>query len=205
MKDRIEEILSYWFQGLNDDSEFRMDSPQFRRWFGKDEATDQEIRKRFEDDYTRAAAGEYTAWESDPRGRLALIVLLDQFPRNMYRDAPRMFQTDPAARKLTLGTIESGQDEKFSLIERMFLYMPLMHAESRDIQELSVKYFTLLVELAGKRCPGNVKFFALSRDYAYKHKAIIDRFGHYPHRNQALGRESTPEEVEFLKGPDSSF
>jgi uncharacterized protein (DUF924 family) len=205
MNDRIDTILSYWFDGLNDDSELHMNSPQFQRWFGKDEAADREIRERFEDDHKRAAANEYSAWENDPRGRLALIVLLDQFPRNMYRDTSRMFETDPAALSLTLGAIKNGQDRELSLVQRMFLYMPLMHAESRSVQEIAVKFFTLLVELAEKRSPGNVKFFALSRDYAYKHKEIIDRFGHYPHRNKVLGRESTPEEVEFLKGPDSSF
>ena len=100
------------------------------------------------------------------------------------------------------GTIDR---EGLNLIQRLFLYMPMMHAESMEVQEKSKAYFGKLVEEARQKSPENVDFFAYSHDYAKKHSAIIERFGRYPHRNQALGRESLPEEIEFLKGPDSSF
>jgi len=205
MKEQIEEILKYWFDGLDDSTPVDTNSAQFRTWFGKDDATDREIGARFEDVYEQAAEGACGGWETSPRGMLALVILLDQFPRNLYRETSRAFETDSRALAVCLRAMGKGADENLSLIERMFLYMPLMHAESREIQEKSLQSFSLLEQLAGNRSPENVDFFAYSHEYAKKHKAIIDRFGHYPHRNAALGRRTTPEEDEFLKGPDSSF
>ena len=205
MREKIKEILNYWFEDLDDSIPMEISSPQFRKWFGKDDATDRQIRERFEEDYLQAVRGDYSAWEGDARGCLALVILQDQFPRNMYRGKPRSFESDSRALDICLHAVEKGEDEKLQLIKRMFLYMPMMHAESRKIQQMSVQYFSLLVERAQKRSPTNVEFFSFSREYAKKHKAIIDRFGLYPHRNSVLGRPSTKEEEEFLKGPDSSF
>jgi uncharacterized protein (DUF924 family) len=201
----IDRILEYWFSDLDDNTPLETDSPLFRRWFGKDDATDQEIRERFEPDYLRAARADLEHWGGSPRGSLALVVLLDQFPRNMYRGLPGSFETDAKALAHCLRSIEEGLDTKLHLIQRMFLYMPMMHAESVQVQERSKQYFRMLVEAARERSPVNAGFFAFGHEYALKHSAIIERFGRYPHRNGILGRESTPEEIEFLKGPDSSF
>ncbi len=202
---QVETILDYWFSGLDDAAKLDTASPKFRLWFGKDKSTDLEIRERFEGDVLSAAQGRYKEWEKTPRGRLALVILLDQFPRNMYRDTPRAFELDPLALAVSLEAVEEGADEELFLIQRMFLYMPMMHAESESIQEKSLHSFGILVEQAKKSSPMNAEFFSLSYDYAVKHQVIIQRFGRYPHRNEILSRPSTLEEVEFLKGPDSSF
>jgi uncharacterized protein (DUF924 family) len=202
---RIDPILDYWFSSLDDQSPLETDSSHFRRWFGKDPATDQEIRERFEPDYLRAVGGGLDHWGDSPRGSLALVVLLDQFPRNMFRGLPKAFETDSTALTLCLRSIKEGFDKKLHLIQRMFLYMPMMHAESTEAQEKSRRYFGSLVEAARQGSSVNAGFFAFSYEYALKHSAIIERFGRYPHRNETLGRKSTTEEIEFLKGPDSSF
>jgi uncharacterized protein (DUF924 family) len=203
--ERIDQILEYWFSNLDENTRLKTDSPLFRRWFGKDEATDREIRERFEQDFLRAVPGEFDNWEGSPRGSLALVLLFDQFPRNMFRGTSRAFQTDPRALTICLRSIEEGFDRRLILIQRMFLYMPMMHAESIEVQEKSKQHFGMLVEEARQKSSVNVEFFAYSYEYAVKHAVIIERFGRYPHRNESLGRESTLAEIEFLKGPDSSF
>jgi len=202
---RSEAILDYWFNGLNDQTLIDLESPTVKRWFSGEDATDREIRERFEEYHLQAARGEYKAWEDTPRGRLALVILLDQFPRNLYRGLPEAFATDPMALDLCLRSMEEGLDEPLALIERAFLYMPLMHAESVEMQGKCKQQFSLLVDLAKERSPVNVGYFTYSHEFAVKHAVIIERFGRFPHRNAILGRQSTPEEVEFLKEPDSSF
>jgi uncharacterized protein (DUF924 family) len=202
---RAEIILDYWFKGLDDHTEVDLGQPHVKRWFSGDEATDREIRQRFEEDHLRAARGEYKGWEDTPRGRLALVILLDQFPRNLYRGLPEAFATDPMALDLCLRSMEEMLDEPLALIERAFLYMPLMHAESVEMQEKSKQQFSLLAEQAKERSPANVGYFTYSHEFAVKHAVIIERFGRFPHRNAILGRLSTPEEEAFLKEPDSSF
>ena len=202
---RAETILDYWFSGLNDQTTIDLDSPTAKRWFSGDEETDREIRERFEEDYRVAARGEYRDWENAPRDRLALVILLDQFSRNMYRGLPAAFATDPMALDLCLRSLGDGFDQPLALIERAFLYMPLMHAESMEMQEKCKLQFSGLVESAQTKSPTNIGYFEYSHDFAVKHAVIIERFGRFPHRNAILGRPSTPEEMEFLKGPDSSF
>jgi uncharacterized protein (DUF924 family) len=202
---RSETILDYWFKGLNDQTLIDPESPTVKRWFSGEEATDREIRERFEEDHLTAARGESKSWEDTPRGRLALVIILDQFPRNLYRGSPKAFATDPMALDICSRSMEDGSDEPLALIERTFLYMPLMHAESVEMQEKCKQQFSLLVELAKIRSPANVGYFTYSHEFAVKHTVIIERFGRFPHRNRILGRPSTPEEIEFLKGPDSSF
>jgi uncharacterized protein (DUF924 family) len=202
---RSETILDFWFNGLNDETLIDPESSAGKRWFSGGEATDREIRERFEEDHLKAARGEYKDWENIPRGRLALVILLDQFPRNLYRGSPKAFGTDPTALDLCSRSMEDGFDGPLALIERTFLYMPLMHAESVEMQEKCKQQFSLLVELAKERSPRNVGYFTYSHEFAVKHAVIIERFGRFPHRNMILGRPSTPEEIEFLKGPDSSF
>jgi uncharacterized protein (DUF924 family) len=205
MMNRSEAILDYWFQDLNDCIAVDLALPHVKRWFSGDEATDREIRERFEKDHLRAAQGEYKGWEDTPRGRLALVILLDQIPRNLYRGSPEAFASDPMALDLCLESMEAGHDEPLALIERAFLYMPLMHAESVEMQDKCKEQFSILVELAKERSPMNVGYFTYSHEFAVKHAVIIERFGRFPHRNAILGRPSTQEEIEFLKEPDSSF
>ena len=170
-------------------------------WFG-DDGRDEEIRARFGALYERAAAGELDSWAAGPRGRLSLILLLDQFPRNMFRGTARAFATDSRALALTLTGMQSAADAALEPVERLFFYMPLQHAESRDAQDESV---AACRRLLAEAAPDDKELCAGALRFAEEHRAIIERFGRYPHRNAILGRASTPEEIEFLKQPGSSF
>jgi len=197
---RSQEVLGYWFGSLDEYDSCPKDRSPL--WFMKSEKTDREIMSRFLKDLNQAAVGAYDSWKESPRGRLALIILMDQMSRNIYRGTPRAFATDPQALQLSLEAIESGEDQQLFLIERAFLYMPLEHSEDSKVQKLSVQKFSELV----KSAPEHVKpVYESFLDYAKQHRRIIDRFGRYPHRNEILGRKSTSEEVEFLKRPGSSF
>jgi len=177
-----QQIIDFWFS-----------DPVRENWWSKDAAFDQEIRDRFEDTYRRAVAGELAAWRETPEGRLAEIIVLDQFPRNMFRDQAAAFAHDDLARRLTREAVAAGADQQLEPGQRAFLYMPLMHSESLPDHEEAVRLFSSHPDLAN-----NLRF-------ELKHKAIIDRFGRYPHRNEILGRSSSPEEREFLGQPGSSF
>jgi uncharacterized protein (DUF924 family) len=200
-----EDVLGFWFGHLDDASPLDLSSPEVGRWFGKNDAFDREIRGRFEADHLAAAAGSLDDWARTPRGAVALVILLDQLPRNMYRGMPHAFATDARALEVSERTIAAGLDELLPLIYRSFLYMPFMHAECLDAQERGVRAFALLAELARARSPGVAAFFRGSHEYARRHRDIVERFGRFPHRNAILGRPSTPEEIEFLKQPGSSF
>ncbi len=174
-------VIEFWFLELKPE-----------QWWVKDPELDQTIKQRFEDYLQAATNRELTMWRDQPRGRLAEVIVLDQFSRNIYRDTPQAFAADEQAVALTLKAIEVGDDQSLTANERSFIYMPLMHSEDPDIHTLAVEVFTRL---------GNEN----NLQFELKHKEIIDRFGRYPHRNEILGRESTPEEIEFLKQPGSSF
>jgi uncharacterized protein (DUF924 family) len=169
-------------------------------WFDRNQDFDRKCGD-FLEDHERAARGEYDAMAGTPAGAVALVVLLDQFPRNLFRDTARAFATDAKARAVASKAVEAGFDRALSPIERMFLYLPFEHSESLADQERSMALFESL--------PVTATFSAAERDnvvdYARRHKEIIERFGRFPHRNAALGRESTPEEIAFLAGPNSSF
>ena len=177
----IDAILRYWFEEL---------SP--KAWFKVDEARDAEIEKRFRGTYEELAAGVPQSWLTEPEGYLAAILVLDQFPRNMFRGEPRAFATDTAALTLAKRAIAEGKDLLIQPERRAFIYMPFQHAEDEADQARSVELFIVL---------GN----QLNLDFAIRHKEIVDRFGRFPHRNEILGRKSTDEELEFLAQPDSSF
>ena len=175
------DILSFWFDEL---------TPQ--QWWAKDPVLDQQMRERFLEVHTAATRGELHGWRVSGEGRLAEIIVLDQFSRNMFRDTPQAFASDVLAVVLAQEAVRGGNDRELSPERRAFLYMPFMHSESTVIHELAVELFDQ---------PGlehNLKF-------EHAHQSIIGRFGRYPHRNEILGRESTTEEIEFLKGPGSSF
>lgn len=193
MEQKAQDILDFWF---GDGTEYR------EEWFKKDPAFDERIRERFGEDLERAIRGEYDGWAKTANGRLALIILLDQFSRNLFRDSPKAWAQDKKALDLALEAIGNGQDLQVDTLRRMFFYLPLQHSEDLGIQELSLqKHAEMLKEGGGD--PNSRE--AMTLGYAERHHVIIERFGRFPHRNKILGRESTPEEIEFLKQPNSSF
>lgn len=175
------DVLNFWFGELG-----------AKHWFAKSDAVDADIAARFGDVHARAIACELDGWRTNGRGRLAEIIVLDQFSRNLFRDDPRAFAADPLALGLAQEAISLGVDKDLALPERAFIYMPFMHSESPIIHDRAMALFS---------APG----LEMNLDFELKHKAIIDRFGRYPHRNAVLGRPSTPEEVAFLSEPGSSF
>jgi uncharacterized protein (DUF924 family) len=196
----IDELLTFWFGSSTDDAAVAKEKTSL--WWSKNPAIDTEIRQRFENLICRAAAGELHEWQTNPRGRLALILLTDQFPRNIYRDSPDAFAYDSKALSWCLDGIGHGLDLKLRPIERVFFYLPLEHAESLECQDRSVDKFRELLDAADV-ARNNV--FKEYFDFAVRHREIIARFGRFPHRNKILGRPSTPEELAFLEEPGSSF
>ena len=174
-------VLDFWF---------RETGPE--KWFVKDPAFDAEIREKFGSTYRRAYDGDLGEWIDSAKGCLALVIVLDQFPRNMFRDDPRAFATDSHARMVLRHVLDMGYDRALDARQKQFMYMPLQHSEDPGDQELSVRLNDTL---------GNDEVLK----YAVAHKEIIDRFGRFPHRNGILGRESTSAEREFLTQPGSSF
>ena len=172
------------------------------KWYTKDPGFDREIEGRFGSALELGARGALDGWKATPHGRLALVILLDQFSRNVYRDTPRAFAQDARACSDALEAIAAGDERSLTIVERSFLYMPLMHAEDVDLQRKCVATFERLRDDAA---PDLRKFVENGLDYARRHADIIERFGRFPHRNVILGRTSTPEEIEFLKQPGSSF
>lgn len=195
-----EKILDFWFGPPQPDG-FALDS-FVQRWFTGDNALNEEIRKRFARLVDQALSGQLDQWAATPRGRLALLVLLDQFTRNLNRHKAAAFAGDELAQRLVLEGLELGHDRELRPDERVIFYLPLEHGESPEWQTRSVQQFRLLSEEAP---PEQRARFDTFLDYAERHARIIERFGRYPHRNAALGRESTPEETAFLNEPDSSF
>jgi uncharacterized protein (DUF924 family) len=197
---RIQEVLTYWFGDLKTPEDYPNDKRKI--WFNGGMEVDQEIRHRFGDLVMKAADHKLDDWKTTPRGRLALIILVDQFPRNIFRGTPEAFAFDSTAQELTLEGLNLGHDQALFPIERVFFYLPLEHAEIVKIQELSVAKFNQLASEAPITLKAN---FESSADYAVRHYVIIEKFGRFPHRNAILERDSTLEEIEFLKGPNSSF
>lgn len=193
-------ILEFWFGNADDDSAIAR--AQQKLWWSKNAEVNAGIRDRFGDVVNTAASGKLEHWAQDAHGRLALILLFDQFPRNMYRDTPRAFACDARASQLALAGIADGADHALRAIERVFFYLPLEHSESVALQERSVALFTAL---AAGVPEADRKTFAGYLDFAVRHRDVIHRFGRFPHRNHILGRVSTPEETAFLKQPGSSF
>jgi uncharacterized protein (DUF924 family) len=185
-------ILDFWFGPISDNGEVAQETQS--RWWKKDPEFDALCLTTFESDLQAIARGEREDLKESLRGCLAYILLCDQMPRNMYRDTPDAFAWDERARQATKELIQRSDYATLHTCERSFVLMPLMHSEDKDDQEISVKMFAELNSESGEQ-----------NKYAQAHKDIIDRFGRYPHRNKILGRESTEEEVEFLKQPGSSF
>jgi uncharacterized protein (DUF924 family) len=188
MTTSVDEVLDFWFGRESEPGygEFR------EAWFRKDPEFDREIRDRFETLHEEAAAGKLDDWKQEARSCLALVILLDQFPRNMFRGDPRSYATDHRAQEMSAYAVERAFDRELPEFQRTFLYMPFMHSENLEHQRRSVELFR---GLGGSD----------SSEYAVGHMEIIERFGRFPHRNEVLGRRTTAEEAEFLTQPGSSF
>lgn len=200
-----DDIIQFWFGGLTDDQAVDKKSPPAKLWFNGGKAFDEEIRLKFLKEYLRARAGEFKDWESTAQGRLALVVIFDQFSRNMFRGTPQAFEMDALALELTQRLMNDGQDQELMCIERVFLYMPFMHAESLPVQDEGIRAFESLVEDSKTKSPHNTSYFEYNLKYARQHRDIVARFGRFPHRNSILQRPSTVEETAFLGRPGSSF
>jgi len=196
----VDEVLAFWLGEQLDDVESV--NAHRRMWFKATPADDITIRERFEDDIERAAYGDYAHFADAPRGRLALILLFDQMPRNVFRGTAHAFAFDHLALVQALALIEGGDDLTLHPIERQFAYMPFEHAEDLAMQEISVAKFTALVDSAPPQFEGLMRSYI---DYAVQHRDIVARFSRFPHRNALLGRESTPEEAAFLEGGGPTF
>ena len=193
MDAQAQDVLDFWF--LPPDNR---DYGQARgEWFRKDDAFDAHIRARFGTLIDAAIEGGLRAWEATPHGALARLIVLDQLTRNVYRGTPRAFAGDAQALALAVALTQAGQDRLLPPMLRAFAYLPFEHAEDLAMQARAVELFQLLSQAQ----PG----FDGMLDYAQRHQEVIARFGRFPHRNAMLGRPSTPEEVEFLRQPGSSF
>jgi len=168
----MEDVLNFWFRTLKPSD-----------WFRSSGDLDARIKERFEATYCQVVAGETEHWRDAPEGRLAEIIVLDQFSRNMFRGTAASFAADPLALALAQEAVRHGDDQELETSKRVFLYMPYMHSESAKVHEKALELFGDTPNLK----------------YEIKHKAIIDRFGRYPHRNAVLGRESTTAEIEWMK------
>lgn len=174
-------VLEFWFEEIDS-----------KQWWAKDNDLDDIIRQRYEDLHRKAVRCELYDWRKTPEGRLAEIIVLDQFSRNIFRDRPESFAYDAQALALSQIAIDCGADEELNSNEKSFLYMPFMHSESLPIHEIAMELYAQ-------------KGLEFNYDFEKKHKAVIERFGRYPHRNAILGRVSTDEEIEYLKQPGSGF
>lgn len=194
MSDKIHEILNAWFGDLG-----RADLPSSDRtnlWFGDNEKLKNDMVKLFNHEYQAAISGQLMEWGGTPRGRLALIILLDQFSRWTHRNSPTAFNFDKTAQQLCIEGLRANMDQSLTLIERVFFYMPLVHAEDTEIQDRSIQLFQSLVSLSMTE---TTQVYQLFLAYAYAHFRVIKEFGRFPQRNVILGRESTSEEIAFLK------
>ncbi len=194
------ELLEFWFGDKKDDEE--AGEGQSALWWGQSAETDDLLSGRFGRAASAAAAGTLDHWTGSPRGRLALILLLDQLPRVIHRGTLGAFALDEKARSVAAQGLSSGADRLLRPIERVFFYLPFEHSEDRDDQQRSVDLYR---SMAAEVPDAWKKPFGFYLDFALRHQEIVDRFGRFPHRNAILGRESTPEEVEFLKEPGSGF
>lgn len=195
MPDRVHELLNFWFGNLG-----TADLPTSDRtnlWFGENEVVKKHLVRAFEKEYTDATTGSgLLEWSKTPRGRLAMIILLDQFPRYLHRGSQKAFIYDEKAQQLCADGLRDKMDQSLTLIERVFFYMPLVHAENAEIQEKSIRLYQELVTLSMSE---TTQIYQLFLAYAYAHFRVIKEFGRFPQRNHSLGRKSTDAELAFLK------
>ncbi len=197
---RAAEILLYWFGKEEPSAAYFQERNRF--WFMGGEQVDSEIREKFGTDVELAASGKLSAWEEEPRGALALIVLLDQFALNVHRGEATGYLYSELSLPLAREAIRKGWQEGLGMAERVFLFMPLEHSESLLHQEESVRHFRALAE---KSPAALAPVMAGFLDFAVRHQEVVKRYGRFPHRNEALGRESSAEELAFLASPHAPF
>jgi uncharacterized protein (DUF924 family) len=200
MTDRIEDILHFWFGVFP--TPYTADATKSDMWFKNGAAYDSEIFINFGVDYDKAINGELDHWIDSYRGRLALIILLDQFSRHIHRGTAQAFAQDEKAQALCIDGLGAGDDAKCHAVERSFFYLPLEHAEDIEKQELSVRAFTQLVRDVPEQYQ---KPFESSLSFAKSHHYVIENFGRFPELNEILDRESTAEEIEFIASGKYSF
>ncbi|MFD2204297.1 DUF924 family protein [Kiloniella antarctica] len=178
----IKDVLDFWFaEGME------------QKWFVKNPEFDREVEEKLFPLYEKACSGELKEWEATAEGCLALCILLDQVPRNLFRNDPKTFATDTAALEIAQSVVAKGWDKSLTDYQRVFLFLPFEHSEDLTVQQRSLDLYRGFGEES------------TWYDYALKHEVIVRKFGRFPHRNEVLGRESTPEEIAFLKQPGSSF
>ena len=199
MNTEILTIYDYWFGTIKNGTTV---NDRSRLWFGGDPQTDEYIRNHFEPLLLQAESGLLDHWADSPQGCMARIILLDQFPLNMYRRSARAFEFEDLALKTCLNGLERSYTEELSYIEKTFFYLPLEHSEDSRHQAESVRLYQQLYETAAEPHKNHAK---RTLNYAIKHKNIIDRFGRFPHRNSVLGRHSTQEEIDFLQDQANRF
>jgi uncharacterized protein (DUF924 family) len=197
---KADDILQFWFGETGADGAY--DPGKYDLWFRNGRRFDEHITEQFGGDVEQAVRGELDHWCESARGRMALIILLDQFSRHVYRGTAQAFAQDAKAQQLVLEGLLQGADRKLTPVERSFFYLPLEHAEDRELQRRSVELYRRLQDDVS---PSYQTEYANFLDYAIRHQQIIDQFGRFPDLNPILGRESTTEEIEFLKQPGSSF
>jgi len=200
MESTRDELLDFWFGDKDDD--VGVGESQSSLWWGQSAEADDRLSGRFGHAASAAAAGTLDHWTGSPRGRLALILLIDQLPRVIHRGSPGAFAQDEKARWIATQGISSGADRLLRPIERVFFYLPFEHSEDPADQLRSIELYRELAATVPEKWRGSFGFYL---DFAIRHRDIIDRFGRFPHRNAILGRESTAEELEFLKEPGSGF
>lgn len=193
-------LLDWWFGQSESPDEIAADKGKL--WFGKKDSQDLEARERFGVFVDQALAGELTEWTQRPEGWLALVLLLDQLPRMIFRDTPKAFSGDLRAQKLVAQGIAADFDRQLKPIQRVFIYLVFEHCENLAVQNEAVSRF---IDLVAEQPQAQRAVFADNLDYAERHRKVIARFGRFPHRNAVLGRESTAEELAFLSQPGSRF
>jgi uncharacterized protein (DUF924 family) len=197
---RAKAVLDYWFGDLDHTPAYF--KARNRLWFGGESATDEHIRESFEADLIEAAAGRLAPWAETPRGTLALVVLLDQFSLNLYREKPRSYDQSALAIPLARRLVETKLERTLTPAERVFLYLPFEHSEVLEDQELSVALYDRLAQEAP---PSLAAIMAYYLDYARRHHRVVARYGRFPDRNEVYGRPSRPEELEFLASDAAPF
>jgi uncharacterized protein (DUF924 family) len=197
-----EDVLDFWFGATEKSAAEPAQASRIARWYGRDDAFDTTIRERFGQAVGQARVGALDSWSEQPQGWLALLILLDQFPRNIYRDDPLAFAGDAHARHVAGAGLSRGDDYRLKRIERVFCYMPFEHSEALDDQERAVGLFTTLCE---EMPPAERDDYETFLRYAIAHRDVIARFGRFPHRNRILGRTDTDAEAEYLRQPGSGF
>ena len=194
MPDRVHELLDFWFGHLG--SADLPSSDRTNLWFGENNEVKQQLLAAFSEDYQLAASGDLLRWAKTPRGRLALIILLDQFSRYIHKRSSLAFSCDQTAQQLCVDGLREKMDKSLTLIERVFFYMPLVHAEDANSQEKSIRLYQELVSLSMSE---TTQIYQLFLAYSYAHFRVVKEFGRFPQRNVVLGRESTEAELAFLK------